>query len=86
MASAIADIETVVTLKSVTLTLDPVEARVLLYLLNQVAGSPDGSARQYSDRIGAVLVGAGVDTPSCYDVKAHGGDFHFKGGSHFAFE
>jgi hypothetical protein len=72
MASATADIETVVTLKGVTLTLTPVEARILLYVLNSVGGCPERSPRKHVDKITAVLNGAGVVAPAgCVEITNH---------------
>jgi hypothetical protein len=80
MAAAVADIETVTTIKSVTLTLTPVEARVLLYVLNSVGGSPTFSPRLHVDKITAVLSGAGVVTPAgCPEITDN--TIYFKEGA-----
>ena len=80
MAAATADIETVTTLKSVTLTLTPVEARVLLYVLNSVGGSPTFSPRLHVDKITAVLSGAGVVAPAgCPEITNQ--TIYFKDGT-----
>jgi hypothetical protein len=72
MAAATADIETVTTLKSVTLTLTPVEARTLLYVLNSVGGSPTFSPRLHVDKITAVLSGAGGSHDAgCPEICEH---------------
>jgi hypothetical protein len=86
MASATADIETVVTLKGVTLSLTPVEARVLLYVLNSVGGCPECSPRKHVDKITAVLAGAGVVAPAVGDPEITEHTIYFKDGCLDRFE
>jgi hypothetical protein len=62
---ATADIETVVTIKSVTLTLDPAEAKFVLYVMNSISGSTKYSPRQFADNIIRAMTAAGVTTPRC---------------------
>lgn len=85
MAKAKANIETVRTVKSVTLTLNGPESAVLLYVCNNIAGSPHNSGRAVIDNIGRALVEAGVTAPAAYDTEAHEGKFSFRDGSLAAF-
>lgn len=67
---------------SVTLELTAKEARVLLYICNNIGGPAATSCRGDVDAIGSALQAAGVTSPSSqFDTPLHSGDFTFLKGS-----
>ncbi len=87
MATAIAKLKPPVAqpIESVTLTLDEDEVKTLIAILNRIGGSPNHSARKYSDKISSALhgelhmVGVDVDTSDIkIDVERSGrGSIYF---------
>lgn len=65
------------TASEVTLSLSAEEARVLLYVCNNIGGEPNLSARAYIDNIGGALLAAGVTAPNSTTNRLHTGDFYF---------
>ena len=65
------------TASEVTLSLSAEEARVLLYICNNIGGEPNLSARAYIDNIGGALLAAGVTAPSSCTNRLHVGAFCF---------
>lgn len=67
---------------SVTLELTAKEARVLLYICNNIGGAAATSCWGYVDAIGNALQAAGVTAPnSRFDTPLHSGSFTFLRGS-----
>jgi len=62
---------------NITLELSYEEARVLLYVCNNIGGHPDDTARKHTDAIRSALRSAGVDTPNAALEPQHTGDFQF---------
>lgn len=63
---------------SVTLELTAAEARVLLYICNNIGGPTATSCRAHVDAIGNALQSAGVTAPnSQFDKPLHSGSFTF---------
>lgn len=66
-------------IESVTLTLDEDEVKTLIAIFNRIGGSPNHSARKYSDKISSALygelraIGADLDTSGIkIDVERSG--------------
>lgn len=66
---------------SITLELTAKEARVLLYICNNIGGLTATSCRGDVDAIGEALQAAGVTAPSSFDTPLHSGNFTFLQGS-----
>lgn len=84
MATAESTKQIVIT--GVTLNLTREEARVLLYLCNNVGGETKTSARRFIDSIGQALMSADVYVPSSESEKLHNGSFYFVSNSDGAFK
>jgi len=65
------------TIGNIILELTPREARVLLYICNNIAGDPKDTARNVTDEIGTALINAGVYAPNSTTVRYHDGSFRF---------
>lgn len=66
---------------SVTLELTAKEARVLLYICNNIGGLTETSCRAHVDAISDALQAAGVTAPRSFDTPLHSGNFTFLRGS-----
>jgi hypothetical protein len=62
---------------NINLELTYEEARVLLYICNNISGHPTYTARKNTDAIGAALQSAGVDAVCSASDPRHHGDFEF---------
>lgn len=62
---------------TINLELTQQEARVLLYICNNIGGGPVNTARRITDEIGAALINAGVHAPNSGSVNYHKGGFCF---------
>ena len=60
---------------NITLELTLDEARTLLYLCDNIGGSPSSSCRKFVDSIGSALENIGVIAPN--DTPLHDGNFTF---------
>lgn len=64
------------TANGITLELSSEEASLLLYICNNIGGSPTESPRDLVDNIAGALTSAGVVAAGDYKNRLHSGDFY----------